>query len=370
MMKCRRKNTPETEAFLGDFALKTEQQRVPLSGGIEITRQCNLSCVHCYLGDTKNNPSQIKQEIDTKTWKRIIDEIVDAGCLFLLFTGGEPMLREDFADIYRHARQSGMIVTVFSNGTRLPRKVLRVFKDYPPHSVEITLYGATTGTYQEITRRTGEFEKCMANIAILITNGIPVELKTILMTKNRHELTMMQQMADDLGAEFRFDAAIFPCFDGDQRPLAYRVPPEEAVFLELSSEKNLTAWKDFTERMKGVRLSEALYGCSAGLNNFHIDPKGMLQPCLMVTDICYDLANGSFQDGWRNVIPKITEKKIDAGFKCRDCEKQIFCGFCPAFFRLETGSETNVSKYLCAMGNHMQKALMQNQLSGGKHAFR
>ena len=122
--------------------------------------------------------------------------------------------------------------------------------------------------------------------------------------------------------------------------------------------------------MKGVTFSDALYDCGAGLNNFHIDPQGMLQPCLMVSDIKYDLVNGNFNDGWHNFIPKIKEKKMPAGFECRDCKKRIFCGFCPAVSKLETGSETGISEYLCAMGNYMYNSLMESQLTGGNCELR
>jgi radical SAM protein with 4Fe4S-binding SPASM domain len=365
MKECRRITAPNAQKFLSEFSLKSEQLRIPLSGAIEITRRCNLSCVHCYLGEAKNDPYYAKKEIGTKTWKRIIDEIVDAGCLFLLFTGGEPMLREDFSEIYCYARKSGLIVTVFSNGTRLTEDILDVFRDYPPHSIEISIYGASTETNQKITRRTGEFEKCLENMAVLTSNGFQVELKTILMTENRHELSLMQQMADDLGIKFRFDAAIIPCLDGNQKPLAYRISPEEAVETELSDDKNRMAWMEFADRMKGVTFSDALYDCGAGLNNFHIDPEGMLQPCLLISEMKYDLIYGNFNDGWNRFIPKISEKKIDAEFECRYCEKRAFCGFCPAVSLLETGSETGISEYLCAMGNHLYNSLLESQRSGG-----
>ena len=71
--------------------------RVPVSGSIELTRSCNLKCIHCYLG--KNNPDgrNADRELNTSQWKQVIDEITEAGCLFLLMTGGEPFLRKDFS---------------------------------------------------------------------------------------------------------------------------------------------------------------------------------------------------------------------------------------------------------------------------------
>lgn len=359
-MKCPQDDLSDREAFFRKFAQKIEQQRIPLHGGIEITRRCNLSCVHCYLGDEKHQPACIRKELDTRTWQRIIDEITEAGCLFLLFTGGEPLLRKDFSDIYVHARTKGLIVTVFTNGTRITDDIVKIFQEYPPHQVEITLYGATEETYRFVTGRPGEFEKCMSAMDTLIAKGFNVELKTILMTKNRHEFSAIEHIADERGIKFRFDAAIFPCFDGDRQPLDYRVSPNEAVAVELSSDRRRKEWVKYAGRQSDMLPLETLYDCGAGLSNFHIDPYGNLQPCVMTPHINYSLIDGNFIDGWREEIIKIRDRKSAQKYECTDCSKRMFCGFCPAFFRLETGSEIIASEYICAVGQEMEKALKKN----------
>ena len=366
-MDCASPSLPEREAFFRNFSEKTEQERIPLSGSIEITRRCNFSCVHCYLGDKPERAAST--ELDTAAWKRIIDEIAEAGCLFLLFTGGEPLLRSDFADLYRHARRRGMIVTVFSNGSLVTDEIAALFAEFPPHAVEITLYGATPETYDRITGRPHMFARTLAGIETLLKKGVRTQLKTILMTLNRDEFFRMEQMAADLGLKFRFDPAIFPCLDGDLTPVQYRVSPVEAVEKELSSAKRTDEWRVFADRMTGVILSDALYDCSAGLNTFHIDPCGYLQPCLMVTDVRYNVSSGRFLDGWQKVMPDIRRRQSDGTFECRGCENRIFCGFCPAFFRLESGSETGVSTYLCALGHAMADALKKTNIPGGRCAI-
>jgi len=155
----------------------------------------------------------------------IIDEITDAGCLHLLITGGEPLLRDDFPAIYGHAKKRGLLVTIFSNGTLITERVIGMFRELPPHEVEISLYGATAPTYEKITGVPGSYEKCMLGIKLLAENNIKVNLKTILMTLNSHELSEMEKIARGFGARFRFDAAISPCFGGDKTPLKLRVSP-------------------------------------------------------------------------------------------------------------------------------------------------
>jgi len=97
---------------------------------------------------------------------------------------------------------------------------------------------------------------------------------------------------------------------------------------------------------------------------FHIDPYGCLKPCLMVDDVLCDLRDHSFQYGWENVIPRIYEKKVPKEFKCRVCPDRVFCNYCPSFFKLETGSETSVSKYTCDIGHFMSATLKEYQSTG------
>ena len=143
-------------------------------------------------------------------------------------------MRDDFPEIYRHAKENGLLVTLFTNGTIVTEKIVELFCELPPVEVEISIYGATAEVYESITRVPGSYEKCMRGIRGLLDRGIRVNLKTILMTINRHEFSAMENMARELGVRFRFDAAISPCIDGDKTPLSLRVPPEEAIEKEMS----------------------------------------------------------------------------------------------------------------------------------------
>jgi radical SAM protein with 4Fe4S-binding SPASM domain len=294
-----------------------------------------------------------------------LDEITEAGCLNLLITGGEPLLREDFPEIYRHAKEKGLLVTVFSNGTLITGKVIELFRHYPPLEVEISLYGATAGTYEKITGVSGSFEKCMSGIKRLLDSNIKVNLKTILMTMNSHELFAMQHIAEGLGVRFRFDAAISPCITGDKSPLDLRVSPEEAIEKELSDPNRFRLWKKYFEGIRGRVLADNLYGCGAGVTGFHVDPSGSLQPCMMTLDIHHDLSDSGFLEGWNNITLRIKEKKAAAEFACRGCEKINLCGYCPAFFRLENGAEDVRSDYICKIGN-LRYQYLTNHFQGGE----
>lgn len=333
--------------FFQQFHQKALQRRVPLGGTLSLSNRCNLQCVHCYLG----RQNDVLEELSTKQWCALLDEIADAGCLYLLLTGGDPFLRKDFATIYTHAKIRGMIVSVFSNGTLVTGSLVDLFRDMPPRLIEISLYGATPETYEAITRVKGSFQKCLQGIEQLLHAHIPVALKTILMTINRHEFYAIEKMAKDYGVDFRFDAGIVPCFDGNRSPLDLRVSVEEVIEKEFSDMQRGQNWYHFHKRMKSVNIDQALYHCGSGRTAFYIGPEGILQPCLMRRSVQYQLIGGDFSTGWQAMLPQIRAKQAMKGKQCHECEKVTLCAYCPAEFELENGSEIIPSEYLCRLGH-------------------
>src|SRR5210317_926730 len=109
------------EQKYGDWSLGVHQKlsgkRIPLGGSIEVTQRCNNNCVHCYNNLAAGDQDARGKELTFDEHCRIIDEIAGFGCLWLLFTGGEIFLRKDFLDIYTYAKQKGLIISLFTNGT-------------------------------------------------------------------------------------------------------------------------------------------------------------------------------------------------------------------------------------------------------------
>jgi radical SAM protein with 4Fe4S-binding SPASM domain len=356
-MECTQTKWLSNEEYLQQFSRKVVQDRIPLFGSIDLTHRCNLRCVHCYLGDQTSSRKNRDRELSTAQWISLIEEIAEAGCLYLLITGGEPLLRRDFPEIYTHAKMKGLLVTVFTNGTLITDRVLELFKDLPPHAVEISLYGTTADTYEGITRVKGSHKQCFKGIEDLLHHGINLKLKTMLMTGNRHEFYDIRNLAESYGVEFRFDAAIFPCFNGDKAPVGLRISPQEVIEKEFSDDDRARKWRDYFERTNGLPASEGLYQCGAGVTGFHIEPGGTLKPCLMVRGIEYDLLKGNFKGGWCHVMPRIREKQPLGDYLCNRCEKRALCGFCPAFFEWENGADDVRSEYLCEIGQYRSQAI-------------
>jgi MoaA/NifB/PqqE/SkfB family radical SAM enzyme len=356
-------NTPESkEAFLPHFMRKVHAQRIPLSGSINLTNRCNVRCVHCYIRPPAGH-DEAPQELPTQRWLEILDEITEAGCLFFLITGGEPLLRPDFPEIYKKARRNGLVVTLFTNGTLIDDAMLDLFGEYPPYEVEITLYGATAATYERITQSPGSYRKCMTAITRLQERGVPLALKSVLMAPNVAEFGAIRRLAQELGCKFRMDASLVPHVNGDKAPLGLRVSPERAVEIEFEQPERAAAWRRYYERHEDYQHSETAYACSAGITEFHIDAFGHLQICLMETRWWHDLKTGSFREGWLDVLPRIFNRPAPPNDPCRQCPEWLFCGCCKPQIAMETGSDTVPPPFLCDVGKARRRKI-ESSLSG------
>jgi radical SAM protein with 4Fe4S-binding SPASM domain len=349
-----------------DFAISVSQRisgkRIPLRGTIEVTRRCPLKCAHCYNNLPVQNGQARLTELSYEEHCRIVDEIVEAGCFWLLYTGGEIFVRADFIDIYKYSKQQGFLVTLFTNAVLISKKIADTLAEFPPHSIEVSLYGYTKETYEKVTGRLGSFERCMRGIKLLMERGIPVKLKTMVITLNKHEIWEMKRFVEeDLGLEFRYDAMINPRIDGSQRPLDLRLTPEEVVALDLQDQERLKEWNRFCEHQVGPCLepkqSRDLYQCGGGIGSFAIDPSGKLSVCGMSSKDTYDLRKDSFQDGWENFISKIRQKKISRQTKCFACEIKAMCGMCPANGELENKHPEEPVDFLCRVAHLRAHAL-------------
>lgn len=374
----------DDQAYLQRFRERLADERVPYTGGLELTRRCNLRCVHCYVGDQQAVAGSRRGELTTEQWKGVIDHVTDAGCMELLFTGGEPLVRPDFTDIYAHAKRRGTVVTVFTNATLVAAPIVDVLADLPPHLVEVSIYGATAETHDRITQVPGSFTRALRGIELLLGRGIRVGLKTVLMRANQGEYRAMEDLAARYGATWRLDAALFPCLpSSDSRglpnrcaagaqalgrtgraPLDLRVPPREAAELELSRADRRQVLGRTYARMKARPPTDRLYTCGAGLTGFHIDPYGYLQPCVLTTGYRRSLADGGFAEAWQE-IGGIRDVKAPPGYECNACDKQSICSGCPAFFDLENGAPSVKSEYICALAQFRYSLLQEEQEPAG-----
>lgn len=354
--------TPSAAAFIKEFGDRAEARRIPMMGMLEITSRCNLRCVHCYLGPQEEQQKKRASEMSTEEVKTFVDQMAEAGTIYLTITGGDPMMRPDFPEIYRHAKMRGLLVTVFCDGILVTDRIIELFRELPPSMVEVSIYGATAETYEKVTRVPGSFPKFLAGMARLRAASMRINLKSVLMTINQHEMAAMAQMAEDWGIKFRYDSAIFPCLPNrGEAPLDLRVEPARAVEIEMSNPRHLTAMATYFETRQNVPAAgPELYQCGAGLTSFYVDPFGDVSPCLMTTKYRYSARGeeGGFGARWRDDVSKIrTLKPENPDHGCGSCGVRAVCTGCSAFHALETGREDVKSEYVCETTQHRVKAL-------------
>jgi len=356
-MDCPHLEPVENGEFLKKVEAKMASQRIPFSGSLEVTFRCNLRCVHCYVGDFRSGV-QSKAELSTAEMRKILDQIADAGCLDLLLTGGEPLMRPDFLDIYTYAKQKGLMLTLFTNGSLLTPKIVDYLGNWPPQSVEITLYGYSQQTYERVTGISGSHARCMRGIELLLHQGIPLKLKTMLLTLNQHELDDMKHFSESLGVKFRYDPLINAGFDGGKDQLNFRLSPKELVETDLRDDARVVDLIDLARRYEGyVPDTRYLYSCGAGLNSFHIDPFGRMSVCMLARARSYDLRNGNFLEGWEHFFPLERKLPASSDSRCAGCSLRATCPQCPGWAQVESGDAEQAVDFLCQITHLRQDAL-------------
>ncbi len=282
--------------------------------------------------------------------------MAEAGCLWLLYTGGEIFVRNDFPDIYAYAKEKGFLITLFTNGTLLTPAIADYLAEQPPFLIEITLYGANAKTHDDVTGVVGSYEQCVRGIRLLGERGLPLRLKTMALTLNSHELEGMKKVAEEeWGLEFRFDAMITPRIDCSADPLAARLSPQEVVDLDMQDPRRMAEWRRFCKICDSLvdphRTGDDLYSCGGGIHSFAVDPYGMLRICALSNGDGYDLRCGTFREGWEDFIPKIRQRKATRRTRCTDCGLKAMCGMCPAQGEIENGDEEEPVDFLCRVAH-------------------
>ncbi|MEI7731595.1 MAG: radical SAM protein [Verrucomicrobiota bacterium] len=359
-MECEHEIPAASAAFFESLKARAHKERLPLSASFEVTTRCNLRCCHCYLGDPEGAH---QRELNLAEACAVVDKIAGAGCLFLLFTGGEPLLQPDFAKIYRHAKECGLAVRVFTNGTLVEAEMVQLFQAYPPLEVEISLYGATPEMYQQVTGSERNYARCLAGIQRLLDGGVRVKLKTVLMRQNHAGLADMKALADRLGVPFRFDTAIFPTRAGDQRPLDCRLSPAAAAAAENEFRARSASSPD-APRQPQIPSTDLrnLLVCGAGRTTFAVDSTGNMTPCLLMRGPKYDLLRGTFAEGWRQMEP-VCQIKVATDSPCQTCPDVAYCHGCAPIFEMETGNMAQPPAWLCDLARQRRATKMkQNDL--------
>jgi radical SAM protein with 4Fe4S-binding SPASM domain len=320
----------------------------------ELTFGCPLHCRYCY-SDCYNNSDDMRKELKTGQVIQLLDKIYDEGVFWLCLTGGDPLGREDFPEIYTHARGKGFLVTLFTSGVLISDAMADYLKRLPPFCIELTLNAVDRETYESISGVNGSFEKALAGINRLKERGLPFKIKTMALPQNYEMLDDIKGFLESLGQKLRLGLPIHARLNGDLTPCRWRLPPEKVPAMENRLKKELTRDKDkddSIERTKKKRqiLNPRLFRCAAGSDTFHIDPYGHMFLCGTVRRPSINLLRGEIMEG-RKQFAKLVTKEYITDSICRNCLLWHICRRCPGIALLEKGDAEAPIGYFCQLAS-------------------
>jgi radical SAM protein with 4Fe4S-binding SPASM domain len=334
---------------------------------MELTERCNNNCIHCCINLPAEDMAAKVGELSTDEIKEVLKEAASLGCLTVRFTGGEPLLRDDFEDLYVFARKLGLKVLLFTNATLMTPRLAELLARIPPlEKIEITVYGMKKSSYEAVTRTLGSYAAAWRGINLLLERKVPFVVKSALLPSNKREIQ-----------EFEAWAAAIPWMD---RPPSYamffdlrcgrdseeknrairrlRLPPEEGLcVLTRRREEYLKEMKEFCSKFISPP-GENLFSCGSGVGGGCVDAYGYFQPCMMLRhpDTVYNIKKGSLHDAITHFFPELRELKASNPAylaRCGRCFLKGLCQQCPAKSWMEHGTLDTPVEYLCEIA-HVQ----------------
>jgi len=296
------------------------QKCLPFKVDIELTYRCNLRCAHCYAS------KDVRGELDLTRIEDVLEQLAEAGCLELVFTGGEPTLKRDFVRILETAKRLGFAITLLTNGTALTPELADALAENKPEYVSISIYGATPETHDSFTGVAGSFRRSIRGAGLVADRGVRVLCTYVLTNANVHERRQVQGLMSEIGIDYKTTPLIFPTASRDSSPLRYRLTDEQLA-----------------DVMRDGTYVPVRTQCNAGRGRYRISPRGEVFPCELMRIEIGDLRSQSFH----HIVarsPRLLELREVNMFEpdeCRDCELKPHCPRCAGIAYLETGSLTS-----------------------------
>ncbi|MBO5049406.1 MAG: radical SAM protein [Oscillospiraceae bacterium] len=297
----------------------------------ELTPRCNLDCKMCYVHNQDSNKLKAL-ELSTEQWKSIFDQACDNGLMFAVLTGGECLLREDFKELYLHLVNRGVFVSIISNGALLNEDYIEFFKQYPPDTINISLYGSDDDHYRsltghakftQVTDAIRRVREAGLNLDINVTaSGYMLEdyINILKYLKDNH---LPNGIKEFLMFEKRYDP------DTDEHFLS------SDDIVRLSTERHQLYWKsspvpeDELPPVGGClkEVTPTGINCSAGTCKAHISWEGVMYPCISLYEYGgYSLKEMSFKEAWEKTVAAM--EKVCDPVECQGCAYKKACPKC------------------------------------------
>jgi len=323
------------------------------------TYKCNLNCKHCY-SDAGNLP---RQELSTSEAMKVVDQIADFGVTSLAFSGGEPLMRKDFFEIATRAVESGLYVSLATNGTLLNKGRVRILKKMGLNYVEVSLDGANSKTHDPFRGKTGSFDQALNGLKNCVKEDICTCLAVTATKNNLTEIPSVLALAEKMGIK-RFTLFNFVPTGRGKDILELDPSPEEReevlkflnkklsessriailttapqlarVALQFPSTQEdivvpFAHMESASISKKAKALADFIGGCGAGRFYCAVSPEGNVQPCVFLPITVGNLKTENLKDIWFNssVFNALRDRENLKG-RCGRCEFKFVCGGCRA----------------------------------------
>lgn len=343
---------------------KAITNKIPLSASFELTPYCNFNCNMCFIRMNKTEISTQGGIKDLDFWIKTAIELKKCGTLFILLTGGEPLLYPNFNKLYTILRELGFIITINTNGTYINTDVIQLFNQQKPRRVNVTLYGASNETYQKLCHNKTGFNKTIEGIRKLVENNIDTKLSISIVKENLHEFEKMLKIGETFNIPSVVNSYMFPCtrniyqtkdFKSRLDPIiggkigAISMKHRKGEHPKSFFAKELTKLTQNKSEIKNLYLS-----CRAGTSQVWITWQGKMVPCVMMEYPSINLSQHNVIDAWEELkkgcqlLPTIEE--------CKGCKLKTICQVCYASAILEKQHFGNLN-YLCNYTNSEFKTI-------------
>lgn len=331
---------------------------LPIAGNFELTARCNFNCPMCYVHLSEEEVRRQGGELTAQQWLQIAKEARDRGMVFALLTGGEPLMRKDFFEIYSGMKEMGILLSINSNGSMLRGEILERFLADPPSRFNISLYGGSNATYQNMCGRP-VYDQVKENIRALRKAGVDVSLNLSITPYNRQDLQQIYADAVELDVNVKASSYMYPSIrvNGENYGCGNRLSAEEAA--KCSVDWDVIRFTEDEFRQRGENMAKLVADtpdgcpmeegegvrCRAGSTSFWMTWDGRMLPCGMMTEPVVRPLEIGFDAAWQQL--REATAKIHTPKECTGCSYKDVCGVCAAVCYTETGRFDGVPTYIC-----------------------
>lgn len=281
--------------LMAEIQAKALELGVPLSAHLDVTWRCNERCIHCYVEGAGAPPAM---ELSTAEICGLLDQLAEAGTLFLSISGGEPLIRPDLFEIIEHARRRRFSVKLKTNAILIGAREAARLRELGVDRVQVSIYSHRAETHDGITKVPGSLERSLAAIRLLRSQGVMVGITDVLMRRNSQDYPGVRALAAELGAIFNLDPTVTPHIDGDRSLVQLGVSGDE--LREVLHDPNVVGRvEEFCappSPVDGGTLGDI--PCSAGHTLCYISPTGDVYPCVQFPLPCGNVRERRFSEIW------------------------------------------------------------------------